>query len=80
MEAHAQSGWLYELVVGSDDARVRECEFVVLLLDTGNRACLWASRLQSRCTEERTTSRAQVRDWRAVETLRYEDCRLPVPR
>ena len=35
MEAHAQSGWLWELVVGSDDARVRECEFVELLVDTG---------------------------------------------
>ena len=35
MEAHAQSGWLPELVVGSDDARVRECEFVGLLVDTG---------------------------------------------
>ena len=32
MEAHAQSGWLCELVVGSDDARVRECEFVELLV------------------------------------------------
>ena len=31
MEAHAQSGWLCELVVGSDDARVRECEFVELV-------------------------------------------------
>ena len=35
MEAHAQSGWLCELVVGSDDARVRECEYVELLVDTG---------------------------------------------
>ena len=35
MEAHTQSGWLCELVVGSDDARVRECEFVELLVDTG---------------------------------------------
>ena len=35
MEAHAQSGWLCELVVGSDDARVREGEFVELLVDTG---------------------------------------------
>ena len=35
MEAHAQSGWLCELVVGSDDARVRECECVELLVDTG---------------------------------------------
>ena len=35
MEAHAQSGWLCELVVGFDDARVRECEFVELLVDTG---------------------------------------------
>ena len=35
MEAHAQSGWLCELVVRSDDARVRECEFVELLVDTG---------------------------------------------
>ena len=30
-----ESGWLCELVVGSDDARVRECEFVELLVDTG---------------------------------------------
>ena len=35
MEAHAQSGWLCELVVGSDDARMRECEYVKLLVDTG---------------------------------------------
>ena len=28
MEAHAQSGWLCDFVVGSDDARVRECEYV----------------------------------------------------
>ena len=35
MEAHAQSGWLCELVVGSDDARTRECEFAELLVDTG---------------------------------------------
>ena len=33
-EVHAQSGWLRELVVVSDDARVRECEFVELLVDT----------------------------------------------
>ena len=35
MEAHAQSGWLCELVVGSDDARMSECEYVELLVDTG---------------------------------------------
>ena len=35
MEAHAQSGWLCEFVVGSDDARVRDCESVELLVDTG---------------------------------------------
>ena len=35
MEAHAQSDWLCELVVGSDDARERECEFVELLVDAG---------------------------------------------
>ena len=35
MEAHAQSGSLCELVVGSDDARMRECEYVELLVDTG---------------------------------------------
>ena len=35
MEAHAQSGWLCDLVVGSDDARLRECEFVELLVGTG---------------------------------------------
>ena len=35
MEAHAQSGWLCDVVVVSDDARVRECEFVELLVDTG---------------------------------------------
>ena len=34
-EAHAQSGWLCEVVVGSDDARMRECEYVELLVDTG---------------------------------------------
>ena len=35
MEDHAQSGWLCELVVGSDDAQMREGEFVELLVDTG---------------------------------------------
>ena len=81
MEAHAQSGWVCELVVGSDDARVRACEKVELLVDTwGNRACMWASRLHSRCTEEWATSRAQDRDWRAVETPRYEDRKLSVSR
>ena len=35
MEDHAQSGWLCELVVGSDDARMRECEFVEFVVDTG---------------------------------------------
>ena len=35
MEDHAHSGWLCELVVGSDDARMRKCEFVELLVDTG---------------------------------------------
>ena len=35
MEAHAQSGWLCELVVGSDDARTREREYVELVVDTG---------------------------------------------
>ena len=35
MEAHAQSSCLCELVVGSDDARMREGEFVELLVDTG---------------------------------------------
>ena len=34
MEDHAQSGWLCALVVGSDDARVKESEFVKLLVDT----------------------------------------------
>ena len=35
MEAHAQSGWLCELVVGSDDARMRESEYVEPMVDTG---------------------------------------------
>ena len=35
MEDHAQPGWLCELVVGSDDAQMREGEFVELLVDTG---------------------------------------------
>ena len=35
MEDHAQSGWLCELVVGSDDAQMREGEFVELLVGTG---------------------------------------------
>ena len=35
METHAQLGRLCELVVGSDDARTTECEFVELLVDTG---------------------------------------------
>ena len=76
MAAHAQSGWLCELVVGFDDARVRECEFVELLVGTGATVC----GLHSRCTEEWATSSAQDRDWRAVETLRYDDRRLAVSR
>ena len=39
-----------------------------------------ASRLHTRCVDEWAASRAQDRDWRAVETQRYEDCRLPVSR
>ena len=35
MEDHAQSGWLCELVVGSDDTKLRENGFVELLVDTG---------------------------------------------
>ena len=35
VEDHAQSGWLCELVVASDDAQMREGEFVELLVDTG---------------------------------------------
>ena len=35
LHADGGSGWLCDLVVGSDDARVRECEFVELLVDTG---------------------------------------------
>ena len=35
MEAHAQSGWLCVLVVGSDGARMTECEHVELLVDSG---------------------------------------------
>ena len=35
MQDHAQSGWLCELVVGSDDTKLRENEFVELLVDTG---------------------------------------------
>ena len=35
MEDHAQSGWLCELVMGSDDTKVRENECVELLVDTG---------------------------------------------
>ena len=35
IEDHAQPGWLCELVVGSDDAKLRENEFVELLVDTG---------------------------------------------
>ena len=34
IEDHAQSGWLCELVVGSDDTKLRENEFVWLLVDT----------------------------------------------
>ena len=34
MEAHTQSCWLCELVVGSDDGRVKECELVELLVRT----------------------------------------------
>ena len=68
MEAHAQSGWLCELVVGSDDARVRECEFVELLVDTGATEHVCGPHDFTRCTEEWATARAQDRDWRAVET------------
>ena len=35
MEAHAQSGWLCALVVGSDDVQVRDGDFVEHLVDTG---------------------------------------------
>ena len=35
MEDHAQSGWSCELVVGSDDTKLREDELVELLVDTG---------------------------------------------
>ena len=35
IEDHAQSGWLCELVVGSDDTNLRANEFVQLLVDTG---------------------------------------------
>ena len=35
MEDHAQSGWLFELVTGVEDTRLRENEVVELLLDTG---------------------------------------------
>ena len=79
MEAHAQSGWLCELVVGSDDAR-ENVNLLSFSFTHNNRARQGASRLHSRCTEERATSRAQDRDSRAVETLRYEDRRLPVSR
>ena len=70
MEAHAQSGWLCELVVGSDDARVRECEFVELLVDTGQPSMsvgLTTSLMPA--LKNGTTSRPQDRDWRSVETL-----------
>ena len=37
MEDHAQPGWLFELVTGVEDTRLREreSEFVELLVDTG---------------------------------------------
>ena len=35
MEDHVRSGWLCELVVGSDDTKLRENEFVELQVDTG---------------------------------------------
>ena len=40
MEAHAQSGWLCGLVARSDDARVRECEYVELLVVQATHAAL----------------------------------------
>ena len=61
MEDHAQSGWLCELVVGSDDARMRECESVELLVDTGATEHVCGPHDFS--TEEWITSRAQDRDW-----------------
>ena len=81
MKAHVQSGWLCELVVGSDDARAREREFVELLVDTGATEHVCGPHdFTHAALEEWTTSRAQDRDWRAVVTLRYEDRRLPVSR
>ena len=39
MEAHAQSSRLCELKVGTDDARVQECEFVELLTGAAEYVC-----------------------------------------
>ena len=80
IEDHAHSGWLCELVVGSNDAQMRECEYVDLLEDARTTEHVCGPHDFTHATEEWTTSRAQDRDWRTAETLRYEDRRLPVSR
>ena len=77
MEAHAQSGWLCELVVGSDDARVREREIVELLVDTGATEHVCGPHDFAHAALKNGPRPAKTR---AVETQQYEDCGLPVSR
>ena len=68
MEAQAWSGWLCALVVGSDDARMRECEYVELLVNTGATEHVCGPHDFTRAAlKEWTTSRAQDHDWRTVD-------------
>ena len=64
VEDHAQSGWLCELVVGSDDAQMREGEFVELLVDTRatEHVCGPHDFTHAALTNW-ATSRSQDRDW-----------------
>ena len=81
MEAHAQSGWLCELVVESDDARVRECEFVEPLVDTGATEHVCGPHdFTHGALKNGPHASLKTATWRAFETQRYEDRRLPVSR
>ena len=75
MEDQAQSGWLCELVVGSDDVQMREGELVELLVDTGATEHVCGPH---DFTLAALTNAPRPRD--TVETPRYEDRRLPVSR
>ena len=68
------------MVVESDDARVRECEFVELLVDTGATEHVCVPHDFTHIALKYGPRPALKTDWGAVETLRYEDRRLLVSR